>query len=222
MINISDLLEQGIDKPLNGITDYFSKKTENLTNGFVRSFTLSNEEKMTFINDIYVDRCYSISDKNPCSAPMHNLDNNSVIAETVKKEPTNWNLQCKFTSADHKEKYEKLLNLRETSTLVTLMFNGKVIENLAILDISRTINNVFYTEFTLSLSKLTFVKVSVIPSPVAEKIVSENKTVNTGKEPTEKEVSSPNKENLIKVIDPLGMWAGKGADTYIMNEIGGK
>ena len=40
MINISNLLEDSIDKSLNGITNYFSKKVESLTNGFVRSYTL--------------------------------------------------------------------------------------------------------------------------------------------------------------------------------------
>ena len=227
MINISNLLEDSIDKSLNGITNYFSKKVESLTNGFVRSYTLSEAEKLTFINGIFIDRCYSISDTNPSSAPIHNLDNNSDIAETVKKETVTWTLKCKFTSADHKEKYEKLLNIREKSQLVTLMFNGQVVENLAITNISRNIENVFYTEFNITLSKLTFVNISVIPSPKAEKIVKPVTQVNTGKETSEKvgsyipEKPIDKKANL-KLIYPYSDTGSKNLDFYKNNFLGVK
>ena len=210
MINLSDIFEETVDKTLNGISNYFVKKAENITNGFVRSFTLSEQEKLTFINDIFIDRCYSISDSNPSSTPVHNLDNNSDIAETVKKEPTTWELSCRFNTVDHKEKYQKLLNLREKPQLITLMFNGTVIENLVIMDISRTITNVFYTEFTISLSKLTFVNVSVIPAPKAQKIVKNITQTNTGKEPTEKIVTEEYvpraKKDKINTVDPLNLF----------------
>lgn len=219
MINLSDIFEESVDKTLNGITDYFSKKAENLTNGFVRSFTLSNQEKLTFINDIFVDRCYSISENNSSSAPLHNLDNGAVIAETLKKEPTSYTLNCKFTSIDHEEKYNKLLEIRENGQLITLMYKGKVIENLALLNITRNITNVFYTDFTINLSKLTFVNVSVIPAPKMKKVVSQETTVNVGKEETK---SSINSENALKIVDPLGMWVNKGADQLIMEQIGVK
>lgn len=225
MINISGILEETIDKPLNGITNYFSNKAESLTNGFVRSFTLSNQEKLTFINDILIDRCYSISDTNPSSAPMHNLDNGTDIAETVRKEPTTWSLECKFTSIDHKEKYEKLLDIRENSQLITLMFNGQVIENLAITNISRDISNVFYTDFTITLSKLTFVNVSIIPSPNSEKIVRPVKEARTGKEPSGKVgpwARNNNEKAITKLIDPYGLYAGKGADNFILSQMGVK
>lgn len=190
MINLSNIFEEKIDKTLDGITSYFSKKAESLTNGFVRSFSLSPSEKLTFINDIFIDRCYSINDVNSSTAPTHNLDNNSIIAETVIKEPVGWTLNCKFTSQDHKEKFEKLLEIQNNVQLVTLLFNGRIIENLVIINIGRTINNVHYTEFTISLVKLNFVTIQTIPAPKMKKVVSKSKSTVAGKRETSKVLDS--------------------------------
>lgn len=186
MINLSELLTGKIDSTLNGITNYISKKAESLTRGFVRSFTLSNEEKMTFINDVYVDLCFNIGDSNPWSAPTHNLDNNSIIAETVTKKPTIWSLECQFTSPDHAEKYEKLLKMADSGDPVVLLFGGKVIENLIIMSINRNITNIHYTSFTITLTKLKFVKIATIPAPEFKKIVANPVKTVSGKAETTK------------------------------------
>lgn len=179
MINISDLLTGKIDSIFNGISNYILEKAENLTNGFVRNFNFSNEEKLTFINDVRIDLCFSIGDNNPRSTPSHNLDNGAIIAETIKKEPTTWTLNCKLTSIDHKEKYEKLLEM----TYATLMFRGEIKENLAITNINRNITNAHYTDFTITLSKLNTVNVSTIPAPSFKKITSKvTKNVASKKE----------------------------------------
>lgn len=202
MINLSKLLTGQVDKTLNGITNYMSKKSENLANGFARTFTLSNEDKMTFLNDVYVDLCFGISDTNSAVTPTHNLDNNSIIAESIKKEPTVWQLECKLTSIDHKEKYNRLLSFMENAELVTLMFRGEVKENLAIMSINRKISNVHYTDFTITLAKLNFVKIAAIPAPSFKKVTSKPKTTVASKVETKK--VSPFKPAPIISDKPIG------------------
>lgn len=216
MINLSDLLTGKIDSTLNGITDYIKKRAESVTNGFVRAYSLSNEEKMTFINDVYIDLCFSIGDTNNNTTPTHNLDNGVIIAETVKKEPTIWTLDCKLTSIDHKEKYEKLLKM----DLVTLMFRGEVKENLVVMSINRKITNAYYTDFTITLAKLNFVTIQTIPAPSFKKVTSKPvQTIASKKETTKTlpvkttDVSAPYsddhlrrkkaEEQIINVVTPF-------------------
>lgn len=182
MINLSDLLTGKIDSTFNGITNYIAERAQSLTNGFVRNFSFSNEEKLTFINDVYIDLCFSIGDNNPRSTPQHNLDNGAIIAETITKEPTIWTLECKLTSIDHKEKYEKLLNMK----FATLMFRGEIKENLAIVNINRKISNAHYTDFTITLSKLNVVNIATIPAPSFKKITSKVTKTTTSKKETDK------------------------------------
>lgn len=205
MINLSKLLTGQSDKTLSGITSYIGKKAESLTNGFIRNFTLSSEEKMTFLNDIYVDLCFGISDTNTAVTPTHNLDNNSIIAETVRKEPTVWQLECKFTGIDHREKYDKLISYMENAELITLLFRGEVKENLVIMSINRKISNVHYTDFTITLAKLNFVKIATIPAPTFKKITSKPKTNVASKFVTEKARPFPkplNRPDLDGTVGP--------------------
>lgn len=223
MINLSELLTGKIDSTLNGITDYISKKAESLTNGFVRSFTLSNEEKMTFINDVYIDLCFSIGDRHNVTTPTHSLDNNTIIAETIKKEPTIWNLECKFTSANHVEKYEKLLKMIENGDLITLLYSGKVVENLIIMSLNRNTTNIHYTDFSITLVKLNLVNIATIPAPDFKKVVSKPVETVTGKEETTKIISdtygdrkSPveftdeDKKDFINMVNPFAFNIGWG------------
>lgn len=190
MFNISDMFNSLVDDTLNGITDFFAAKSQSVLKGFTRSYNLSTNQKMTFLNDLFVDRCYGVTEDYTSSAPLHNLDDGSLIAETVIKEPNSFNLSCKFTTQDHAEKFKKLLKYRENSKLLTVMYGGNVYENLAILNITKTVNNIHYTEFTISLRKLTFVKVMTIPAPETKKIVSEPSSSVAGKESTEKMLST--------------------------------
>lgn len=186
MINLSELLTGKVDETLNGISNYIQARAESLTSGFVRNFTFSNEEKMTFINDVYIDLCFGISDNNNKTTPTHNLDNGVIIAETVKKEPTIWTLDCKLTSSDHREKYEKLLKM----DLVTLMFRGEVKENLVVTSINRKITNAHYTDFTINLAKLNFVTIQTIPAPDFKKITSKPVQSVAEKKETDKVLST--------------------------------
>lgn len=228
MINLSDALTGKFDSTLNGITDYISKKAENLTRGFVRSFTLSTEEKMTFINDVYIDLCFNISDSNPWNAPTHNLDNNSIIAETVMKKPTIWSLECQFTSPDHAEKYDRLLKLADSGNPVTLLFGGKVIENLIIMSINRNITKIHYTSFTITLTKLNFVKIATIPAPEFKKIVAAPVKTISGKAETQKTIphdtygnrvgpvafTDKEKKDFINLVNPFDNKWGGVIDVY--------
>lgn len=204
MINLSKLLTGQVDKTLTGITNYVNQKAENLTNGFVRNFILSNEEKMTFLNDVYIDLCFGISDANNAVTPTHNLDNNSIIAETIRKEPTVWQLECKLTSIDHREKYDKLISFMENAELVTLMFRGEVKENLVVMSINRKISNVHYTDFTITLAKLNFVKIATIPAPTFKKITSKPKTSVASKFITEKARPFPKPLNVPDLDGTVG------------------
>lgn len=212
MINLSNLLTGKLDKTLNGISSYVMNKAENLTSGFVRNFTLSNDQKLTFINDVYINLCFNLGDKNNTSVPTHNLDNNSIIAETVRKEPTIWSLECKLTSINHVEEYEKLLKMMENGELITLLFGGRVVENLIITNINRNITNIHYTDFSITLSKLKFVKVSLIPAPTFKKVTSKPVENNTGKLETERNIKDLKPDDIdgiagaapIKVVNPFG------------------
>lgn len=190
MISISDMLSDSIDSTLNGIDSFFRKKSEDLQKSFIRSFVLLPNEKITFFNDISIDRCYSVNAEYSSNAPMHNLDNGSIIAETVVREPTTWNFNCKLTKQTHKDDFKRLLELRDTGQLVTVMFNARVVEYLAILNISESITNVHYTSFTISFRKLTFVDIATIPAPQMKKVVSAPKKSVAGKVETKKVIDT--------------------------------
>ena len=219
MISISDILNDATDKVLKGIDDFFKDKSESVEKGFTRSYEILPTDKITLFNDILIERCYTVKNDWNSSTPSHNLDNGAVIAETTVKEPVPWAFNCKLTSQDHKEKFKRIIEFRETSQLVTVMFNGEVVENLAIMNISRTIKNVFYTEFTITFKKLTFVEVKTIPAPKMKKIVSEPKKTAAGKEVTKKELPKappqlgpvkPQDPNLLNMINPYSF----GFDRY--------
>lgn len=202
MINLSELLVGKTDETLNGISNYIKSKANNLAQGFARNFSFSNEEKMTFINDVHIDLCFNISDNNTNSTPTHNLDNGVIISETIKKQPTIWTLDCKLTSYDHKEKYEKLLKMN----LVTLMFAGEVKENLVIMSINRKITNTYYTDFTITLAKLNFVQIKTIPAPSFKKITAKTVETITGKKETDKvsPFKSGDKVGVLTVTETIG------------------
>ncbi|MEG2347284.1 MAG: hypothetical protein RSB50_06340 [Cetobacterium sp.] len=195
MFNISDTFNSIVDSTLNGISDFFTAKSQSILKGFTRTYTLSPNQKMTFLNDLFVDRCYGVTEDYTSSAPLHNLDDGSIVAETIINEPNSFNLSCKFTSQDHAEKFKKLLKYRESKKLITVMYGGNVYENLAILNISKNVTNIHYTEFAISLRKLTFVKVMTIPAPETKKIVSKPTSSVAGKENTDK-ILSTSKTNV--------------------------
>lgn len=189
MFNLSGITNL-IDKPLEGLSSYFTSKANSLVSGFTRTYSLSSTEKITLISDIYINRCYQIGSSYNAEAPSHNLDDGSVIAETLINGQDEWSMKCKLTSQNHKEQFEKLLKYKESGELVSLTFGGKTITNLAIMNIDRTIDNILYTDFTVSFKKLKFVKVAMIPAPEMKKVTSKPSESLAGKKETTKIMKS--------------------------------
>lgn len=169
MFNLSGVTSL-IDRPLEGLTSYFSSKANSLVSGFTRTYSLSQNQKITLISDIFINRCYQIGSSYSSEAPSHNLDDGSVVAETLVNGQDEWSMKCKLTSRNHKEEFEKLLKYKEQGELVSLTFGGNSITHLAILNINRNIDNILYTDFTITLKKLKFVKIATIPSPEMKKV----------------------------------------------------
>lgn len=171
-----------VDDTLKGIAAHFSKKIEEIGQGYYRNFILSPSEKITMINDIYVDSCFEVAEMNSVSAPSHSLEIGSQLEETSIRKPLELSLNCQFSSNDHKEKYEKLLKLLGKGQTITLLLNGKVYNNLTVLSVSKNVTNIYYTNFSITMKELKYVKLGVIPAPEAEKIIKLSTEQATGKE----------------------------------------
>lgn len=186
MIDFKNALSSTVDKTLNGIVNYAESKADALMTSVMRPYSLSESDKMTFINDIYINLCFNISDSNTTKVPTHNLENGATIAETVTPDPVIWQLKCKLTTLDHMDNYNVLVETMKVGELVTLMFAGQTYEDLAITSINREITNAYYTEFTITLAKLNFIEVATIPAPEMKKITSKKVETVAAKEQTDK------------------------------------
>lgn len=226
MFNLSGVTNL-IDKPLEGLTSYFTSKASSLVSGFTRSYSLSTTDKITLISDIYINRCYQISSSYNAEAPSHNLDDGSVIAETLINGQDEWSMKCKLTSQNHKEQFEKLLKYKENGELVSLTFGGNTVTKLAIISIDRTIDNILYTDFTISFKKLKFVKVATIPAPEMKKVTSKPTENLAGKQDTTKKIPKINTEthvldkyqpnNNLNIIDPYILLTPENARKFNFN-----
>lgn len=197
MFNLSGITNL-MDKPLEGLTSYFTSKANSLVSGFTRTYSLSPTEKITLISDIYINRCYQIGSSHNLEAPSHNIDNGTIMSETLIKGQDEWNMKCKLTSQNHRELYEKLLKYQENG-YVSLTFGGNTITNLAIMNIDRTIDNILYTDFTISFKKLKFVKVAMIPAPEMKKVISKPSENLAGKKETSKVMKSKLSDSIVSV-----------------------
>ena len=72
--------------------------------------------------------------------------------------------KVQIVGANHKEIFEKVIELRNKRELVDL-YMVKLYKNMAITSIENTITSLYYTEFTISLVEIKIAHISMIPAP---------------------------------------------------------
>ncbi|SKA07813.1 hypothetical protein SAMN02745174_02468 [Cetobacterium ceti] len=186
--SLGGLFNNSVDNTLQGIKDYLTNRADTINTNWKRE-EVSFERKITLIEGVNIDLAHSVNLNNNSTTADHTLDSNSVISEGRILSPATFSLECKLTGADHKERYNRLLKLNnDTSKLVSLMFDGEVISNLAITNISKQITNVTFSSLTISFKKYKFVKIAQIPAPAMKKIISKTNESKGGKLKTDKVV----------------------------------
>lgn len=190
--SLGGLFNDTIDNTLQGIQDYFTNRSaliQKASENFIPREIITEDRKITLIEGIYIDIATAVNSNYNSSTADHTLDSNSVISESRILTPETFSLNCKLTSIDHKEKYNKLLKLNaDTTKLITLMYDGEIITNLAITNITKNTTNVTYSSLNVSFKKYRFVTIATIPNPQMKKVVSKTKENKGGKLQTNKEV----------------------------------
>lgn len=92
------------------------------------------------------------------------IDDGTQIADNITQNPLELSFKVQIVDSNHKEIFEKVLELRNKRELVDL-YMIKLYKNMAITSIENTITSLYYTEFTISLVEVKIAHVSMIPSP---------------------------------------------------------
>lgn len=194
---LDQILTGATNKLQQGITKYFDELKQKIDIkdkiesklGIIEPnprFVIEENRKISLISDIVIDRLMKVSLSYPSEVPEHNIEDGTDIAEQLINKNATLNLTCKFENEDHKEKFKSLLELRDKCQPISIMFDGDTYSNIGITEITREIETVLYTDFTISLKQLRFVKIKKIPSPPASKVVNNKRTVKSGKQKSEK------------------------------------
>lgn len=194
---LDKILTASENKLQQGITKYFDelKQKVNIKDkiesklGIIEPnprFVIDENRKINLISDIVIDKLMKVSLNYTSEVPEHNIEDGTDIAEQLINKNATLNLTCKFENEDHKEKFKSLLELRDKCQPISIMFDGDTYSNIGITEITREIETVLYTDFTISLKQLRFVKLNKIPSPPASRVVNDKKISKAGKEKSDK------------------------------------
>ena len=144
-----------------------------------------------------------VSDVNETYAndvPMTTLDDGSVIADNISIQPFEISFKVQVTGADHKEVFEKILELRNKRELVDL-YLIKLYKNMAITSIEKGTESAFYTEFDITLTEVRIAHIQAIPAPSikAKPVVSKTTKIKTNTSDTTKDWEGELESEKIKL-----------------------
>ncbi|WP_235046637.1 phage baseplate protein [Fusobacterium hwasookii] len=116
------------------------------------------------LGNIKLQLVSGISESYSNDVPTIPIDDGTQIADNITQNPLELSFKVQIVGSNHKEIFEKVLELRNKRELVDL-YMIKLYKNMAITNIENTITSLYYTEFTISLVEVKIAHVSMIPSP---------------------------------------------------------
>ena len=149
------------------ITNLMSKVSSFLSSANSLSNQIDNHIKKTppiLLGNIQLQLVSDVSESYSNDVPTVPIDDGTQIADNITPNPLELSFKVQIVGADHKEIFEKIIELRNKRELVDL-YMIKLYKNMAITNIENTITSLYYTEFTISLVEVKIAHVSMIPSP---------------------------------------------------------
>ena len=149
------------------ITNIMSKVSSFLNNVNSISNQIDNYLRKTppiLLGNIKLQLVSGISESYSNDVPTIPIDDGTQIADNITQNPLELSFKVQIVGFNHKEIFEKVLELRNKRELVDL-YMIKLYKNMAITSIENTITSLYYTEFTISLVEVKIAHVSMIPSP---------------------------------------------------------
>ena len=149
------------------ITNIMSKVSSFLNNVNSISNRIDNYLRKTpaiLLGNIKLQLVSGISESYSNDVPIIPIDDGTQIADNITQNPLELSFKVQIVGSNHKEIFEKVLELRNKRELVDL-YMIKLYKNMAITNIENTITSLYYTEFTISMVEVKIAHVSMIPSP---------------------------------------------------------
>lgn len=149
------------------ITNIMSKVSSFLNNVNSISNRIDNYLRKTpqiLLGNIKLQLVSGISESYSNDVPTIPIDDGTQIADNITQNPLELSFKVQIVGSNHKEIFEKVLELRNKRELVDL-YMIKLYKDMAITNIENTITSLYYTEFTISLVEVKIAHVSMIPSP---------------------------------------------------------
>ena len=138
------------------ITNIMSKVSSFLNN--------VNSISPILLGNIKLQLVSGISESYSNDVPTVPIDDGTQISDNITQNALELTFKVQIVGSNHKEIFEKVLELRNKRELVDL-YMIKLYKNMAITNIENTITSLYYTEFTISLVEVKIAHVSMIPSP---------------------------------------------------------
>lgn len=149
------------------ITNLMSKVSSFLSSANSLSNQIDNRIKKTppiLLGNIQLQLVSDVSESYSNDVPTVPIDDGTQIADNITPNPLELSFKVQIVGANHKEIFEKIIELRNKRELVDL-YMIKLYKNMAITSIENTITSLYYTEFTITLVEIKIAHVSMIPAP---------------------------------------------------------
>nr|DAX82549.1 MAG TPA: hypothetical protein [Caudoviricetes sp.] len=149
------------------ITNLMSKVSSFLSSANSLSNQIDNHIKKTrpiLLENIQLQLVSDVSESYSNDVPTVPIDDGTQIADNITPNPLELSFKVQIVGANHKEIFEKIIELRNKRELVDL-YMVKLYKNMAITSIENTITSLYYTEFTITLVEIKIAHVSMIPAP---------------------------------------------------------
>ena len=149
------------------ITNLMSKVSSFLSSANSLSNQIDKHIKKTppiLLGNIQFQLVSDVSESYSNDVPTVPIDDGTQIADNITPNPLELSFKVQIVGANHKEIFEKVIELRNKRELVDL-YMVKLYKNMAITSIENTITSLYYTEFTISLVEIKIAHISMIPAP---------------------------------------------------------
>lgn len=165
------------------ITNLMSKVSSFLSSANSLSNQIDNRIKKTppiLLGNIQLQLVSEVSESYSNDVPTVPIDDGTQIADNITPNPLELSFKVQIVGANHKEIFEKVIELRNKRELVDL-YMVKLYKNMAITSIENTITSLYYTEFTISLVEIKIAHISMIlaPSKKAKPVVRKKTKIKT-------------------------------------------
>ena len=156
------------------------------------------------LGDINHELISDVNESYQNDVPVIPIDDGTQISDNISQNPLTLSFKVLLAGDNHKEIFEKILQMRDKRELVDL-YMIKLYKNLAITGIEVTIESLYYIEFTISFVQVQIANIQMIPSPSkeAKPVVSKKAKIKT-----KAKKGNISKPNVSKINKGTNSWEG--------------